>query len=259
MSERINGALWGLMLSREERYLALALGDHADHEGANIFPSIGLLAWKTDYTPRRVQQLMRKLQARGILVKVESCSGRRNVASYRIDLAAAKPKDALRKGRNPVHPFDQKGETQFAERVKPSSQKGEIQSTKGRNPVLRSELYESPLIKNRNLYAHALPAVDEDHEQGNRKPPARASIPPTFEQVTAYVNERGRQIDAQAFFDYYNANGWKVGRNPMRDWQASVRYWERNGVNRNHANGNRAQQRQNDNLRALNEAFPLDR
>ena len=25
--------------------------------------------------------------------------------------------------------------------------------------------------------------------------------------------------------DYYESNGWKVGRNPMRDWKATVRRW----------------------------------
>ena len=32
--------------------------------------------------------------------------------------------------------------------------------------------------------------------------------------------------------DHYTANGWKVGRNPMRDWKAAVRQWERNDLGR---------------------------
>jgi hypothetical protein len=30
--------------------------------------------------------------------------------------------------------------------------------------------------------------------------------------------------------DHYTANGWKVGRNPMKDWKAAVRQWERNDL-----------------------------
>ena len=30
------------------------------------------------------------------------------------------------------------------------------------------------------------------------------------------------------FFDYYDSNGWKVGRNPMKDWKATYRRWCRN-------------------------------
>ena len=62
---------------------------------------------------------------------------------------------------------------------------------------------------------------------GKAKSPARF-IKPTFEEVAAYCRERGNDVDPQSWYDYYTANGWKVGRNPMKDWKASVRTWERN-------------------------------
>ena len=124
MSEKINGLIWTIQLPREERYALLALGDHADHQGNNVYPSLGLIAWKTDYTPRRVQQLMRKLEARGILVKVAPSLGRGRPAVYRIDIEAAKPKEPLRKGRNGFHPFEgEKGEIYDPEKVKSRAQK----------------------------------------------------------------------------------------------------------------------------------------
>ena len=51
--------------------------------------------------------------------------------------------------------------------------------------------------------------------------------PPTLTQVTDYCNERKNNVDPQRFIDYYESNGWKVGKNKMKDWQASVRTWER--------------------------------
>lgn len=50
---------------------------------------------------------------------------------------------------------------------------------------------------------------------------------PTAEEITAYCEETDRSIDAERFLDYYNANGWKVGKNPMKDWKAAVRNWTR--------------------------------
>lgn len=50
---------------------------------------------------------------------------------------------------------------------------------------------------------------------------------PTFEEVEAYCKERNNGIDVARWFDYYTANGWKVGKNPMKDWRAAVRTWER--------------------------------
>ena len=51
--------------------------------------------------------------------------------------------------------------------------------------------------------------------------------PPSLEDVEAYCRERRNLVDPQAFIDYYTSNGWRVGRNPMKDWKAAVRTWER--------------------------------
>ena len=56
-------------------------------------------------------------------------------------------------------------------------------------------------------------------------------VKPTLEEVQAYCAERGKGVDAQKWYDYYSANGWKVGKNPMKDWKAAVRTWERSGNN----------------------------
>ena len=52
--------------------------------------------------------------------------------------------------------------------------------------------------------------------------------PPTVDQVREYCLERGNSVDPQRFVDYYKSNGWKVGKNPMKDWKAAVRTWEQN-------------------------------
>lgn len=53
--------------------------------------------------------------------------------------------------------------------------------------------------------------------------------PPDLDEVLAYCQERGSSVDPERFFDYYTSNGWKVGKNPMKDWKAAVRSWERSG------------------------------
>ena len=50
---------------------------------------------------------------------------------------------------------------------------------------------------------------------------------PTLSEIKAYCIERGNKVDAQHFFDYYESNGWRVGKNSMKNWQAAVRTWER--------------------------------
>lgn len=55
--------------------------------------------------------------------------------------------------------------------------------------------------------------------------------PPSVEDVKAYCQERQNNVDAERFVDYYTSNGWHVGKNPMKDWKAAVRTWERQGWN----------------------------
>lgn len=55
---------------------------------------------------------------------------------------------------------------------------------------------------------------------------------PTLEEVKEYCLERNNNISAEQFIDYYDANGWKVGKNSMKDWKASIRTWERNKINK---------------------------
>lgn len=60
--------------------------------------------------------------------------------------------------------------------------------------------------------------------------PKRRFVPPTLEEVTAYVKERGSKVDPQGFIDYYASKGWMVGKSPMKDWKAACRgaeSWER--------------------------------
>lgn len=60
-----------------------------------------------------------------------------------------------------------------------------------------------------------------------KKREVKKFVKPSFDEVDAYCKERGNGVDADRFISYYEANGWKVGRNPMKDWRAAVRTWER--------------------------------
>ena len=51
---------------------------------------------------------------------------------------------------------------------------------------------------------------------------------PTLSDIKEYCIERNNNVDAQHFYDYYESNGWKVGKNSMKNWQAAVRTWEKN-------------------------------
>lgn len=71
---------------------------------------------------------------------------------------------------------------------------------------------------------------EEKEEYSPPKSPSERGkrfAPPTVEEVQAYCSERNNSVDAQTFVDFYASKGWLVGKNPMKDWKAAVRTWER--------------------------------
>ena len=69
---------------------------------------------------------------------------------------------------------------------------------------------------------------DKDKDIVKAKVKVKRFAKPTIEEVIDYCNERQNDVDAEKFYDYYSSNGWKVGKNAMKDWKASVRTWEKN-------------------------------
>ena len=54
---------------------------------------------------------------------------------------------------------------------------------------------------------------------------------PTLEEVQAYVTEKGYSVDAESFIAFYESNGWKVGKNPMKSWRAALVTWQKRNAN----------------------------
>ena len=64
--------------------------------------------------------------------------------------------------------------------------------------------------------------------EGKKKPASeKRFVKPTPEEVQAYCDERGNGYSGQAFCDFYESKGWKIGTSSMKDWRAAVRTWER--------------------------------
>lgn len=70
--------------------------------------------------------------------------------------------------------------------------------------------------------------LEENKEEGEQAPthPKARFLKPTLEEIREYCLSRNNYVDPERFYDYYEANGWKVGKNPMKDWRAAVRTWE---------------------------------
>ena len=53
-------------------------------------------------------------------------------------------------------------------------------------------------------------------------------VKPTIKEIQEYCNERKNNIDAENFFAFYEARGWMIGKNKMKNWKMCMITWEKN-------------------------------
>ena len=71
---------------------------------------------------------------------------------------------------------------------------------------------------------------EKDTLKGIEKEKTKIFKIPTLDEVKSYCQERNNGVDAERFIDFYASKGWKVGNQPMKDWRAAVRTWERSSA-----------------------------
>lgn len=75
-------------------------------------------------------------------------------------------------------------------------------------------------------------------QKPSRKRETKSFTKPSLQEVKDYISENSFLVDPEAFYDYYESNGWMINKNRMKDWQATIRRWNRteNPKKRNGAN-----------------------
>lgn len=104
----------------------------------------------------------------------------------------------------------------------------------GGRPKSKTKNPKGVINKNPNGVNSKTPNVNENDNDNvndnvnvntNRVPKAQFRKP-TKQEITDFAIENKLKLDAiDDFVDYYEGNGWKIGRNPMKDWKATFRRW----------------------------------
>lgn len=123
---------------------------------------------------------------------------------------------ARRNGRKGGNPNFKKGQ--------PNPYYRTTESVMEDNPNITEQITEdNPIVEQSNV-EHSRVKKQKETPKGEKKTASRFSAP-TVDEVRAYAQEKGFSINPEHFVDYYTSNGWRVGRNPMKDWRATVRTW----------------------------------
>ena len=70
--------------------------------------------------------------------------------------------------------------------------------------------------------------IPEEKKKEKKVAPKRESrfTPPTLEEVKDYEAQKGYTFSAEKFWGYYESNGWRVGKNPMKSWHGACVTWQ---------------------------------
>lgn len=91
------------------------------------------------------------------------------------------------------------------------------------NPHADNPHAENPHAENRRQTKNISNKENNNKEQREQK----ALSLPDLQDIISYIQENGYQVDAEQFYDYYTARGWKVNGAPIADWTALIRNWSR--------------------------------
>lgn len=187
----------------------------------SCWPSQEMIAEDLGLTRRPIQKLTKQLEQKGYLRIIRPTGrGRGQYLRYAIitqkkgrsQCALISKKKALEK-----RPSMQKGRSK---RQKKGARNDTItlrvntksvgQHTKDKKPVSEKSL---------------LPGFQTEDKSTKKR---EVFKPPTSAEVQAYAETQNYyRLDAEQFVDYYQAKGWMIGKNKMKDWQAAVRLWKR--------------------------------
>ena len=93
------------------------------------------------------------------------------------------------------------------------------------NAANRAGKKAEPATNEENSAAEPQPEEKPAQEIQQEKPKRKNFVKPTVEEIAAFCKEKKYTVNAQQFFNYYESNGWKIGRNAMKSWQAAVQNW----------------------------------
>ena len=105
----------------------------------------------------------------------------------------------------------------------------QIRSKKSKFPAPDANLQSDDITCNQMISDAPVIQSESESESARARKRAAPFTPPTPDEVAAYCRERGNAVDAERFCDFYASKGWRIGNQPMKDWRAAVRTWEKRG------------------------------
>ena len=136
---------------------------------------------------------------------------------------------------------------------RPKTNENQEKPTETENNLTESKKTETPKIEDRRKKIE-----EKDKDKDNRK-----FVPPSVDEVRAFCQERGNNIDPEYFIAYNENRNWTLSNGrKMKDWKLAVITWEKNNFSKPAQGAPRkvvAQQYSQRDYSTANEADDFDR
>ena len=114
---------------------------------------------------------------------------------------------------------------------KPQAEKPQAEKPQAEKPQAENRTLLNTYKQNTNSpitdYVQIIDIQKEEPQAVQENYAKKRFVKPSVEEVKAYCAEIGAEIDAEYFINYYDSNGWTVGKSRMKDWKAAVRNWKK--------------------------------
>ena len=94
------------------------------------------------------------------------------------------------------------------------------------NAYLKAHSDKIRQVPTKSLYPNPNPNPNPIDVPKAQTPPKKVFQIPSLEEVQTYIADHKLTVNANRFHAYYTSNGWKVGRNPMKNWKAAIVTWQ---------------------------------
>lgn len=133
-----------------------------------------------------------------------------------------------------IKPSIEKSISLSEERSRAGKQGGRPKKEKANNSIFNQTIASESNMKATKTKTETMTKTYDNEEDNNSDSSEQSSASknkesfhkPTLLEIKAFCEEQNCRVNPEAFFDYYESNGWRVGKNPMKNWKAAVRSWE---------------------------------
>lgn len=97
-----------------------------------------------------------------------------------------------------------------------------------RNNIKPKEKPKSEPSYETHMNTHMTPHMENVNENINKdiiNNKSKCNLEEALEYFSIRIGLEAGQIESSKFVNYYESNGWKVGKNPMKNWKASANTW----------------------------------